>query len=99
MGHHANYDEHKKELAAIRKHFEKDSKRLGLGATGAYPEGVVNDMDEGEIQFGIAHDPKNQKVFVNFGKSVDMVGMTLEQAVEFADLLQKHVRECRGITV
>ena len=93
MSHHTSTSD------AIRSLLQKDGERLGLGATGAYPEGVVNDLDEGEIKFGITSDRKRQKVFLNFGKAIDMVGMNPEQAIAVAQSLIKHARAVASLPV
>ena len=93
MAHHSSVPDD------IRQELEQTSKRLGLGATGAYPEGVVNDLDEGEIQFGIAADPQRQKVFLNFGKDVSMVGMTFDQAIAMSESLRDNAFKVKGVTV
>jgi hypothetical protein len=72
--------------------FREEAKSLGLGATRAFPQGVVNDLDEGEIQFAVKGDEAREKVFLNFGKSVDVVGMTPQQAIDLAQCLIKHAR-------
>jgi hypothetical protein len=68
-----------------------------LGATGKFPEGVYGKNDEGEIKFAVAADPAKGKVLVDFGKPVRLFGMTTDQAVELAELLQKNAWEARGI--
>lgn len=89
MAHHGNFPE---ELNSLRDRFAQEAKSLGLGATRAFPQGVVNDLDEGEIQFAVKGDPEREKVFINFGKSVDFVGMTPQQAIDLAQCLIKHAR-------
>lgn len=68
-----------------------------LGATGLFPEGRYGDHDEGEIRFAIAADPQEGKVLIDFGKPVHSLGMTIDQAVELADAIQKKAWEARGI--
>lgn len=70
----------------------KDTGRLppaGLGATGRYPQGKLNEDDEGELQFGIARD--GSKIVFNFGKSVHWIAMDTALAKQIAALLMKHV--------
>jgi hypothetical protein len=59
-----------------------------FGATGQFPEGKLNEADEGEIQFGITTD--NGKVVINFGTPVSWMGMNPEQARELGALLSHH---------
>lgn len=90
MSHHANYEE-----SQIRQLIE-DTKQaqagLGLGATRRFPNGVVNDIDEGEIKFAIGSDPERELVMINFGKSIDFLGMKPQEAIEMAQLLIRHAR-------
>jgi hypothetical protein len=58
-----------------------------LGATGRYPEGKLNEHDEGEIAFAVAADPKHKKVLIDFGKPVAFLGMTGEQAKQLGQML------------
>lgn len=96
MAHHGSFPERDEErhyvVDALRKQMEQEAKTIGLGSTRAFPQGVVNDLDEGEIQFAVKGDPERQKVFINFGKSVDFVGMTPQQAIDLAQCLVKHAR-------
>src|SRR6266403_329896 len=61
------------------------------GALGAFPEGQLTKTDEGAIQFAIGE--KDGKVVIDFGTAVHWVGMTPQQAAEFASLLLKRARE------
>jgi hypothetical protein len=59
-----------------------------LGATGQFPDGKLSDNDEGEIMIGIA--VYRGKVLFNFGKPVQGVGFTPEQAEQIGrDLINK----------
>lgn len=59
-----------------------------FGATGKFPEGKLNATDEGEIQFGIAADTRNEKVLIDFGTPVVWIGLNPEQAIAIADSLK-----------
>jgi len=61
------------------------------GALGEFPEGQLTKNDEGAIQFAIGE--KDGKVVIDFGTAVHWVGMTPQQAAEFASLLLKRARE------
>lgn len=61
--------------------------RLKLGATGKYPSGKLDELDEGELQFAIAADPAKKKVLINFGKPVAFIGFDPEQAISLGELL------------
>jgi hypothetical protein len=62
---------------------------LKLGATGRFPEGKLNETDQGELRVGIAE--KHGKVIINFGKPVAWVALTKEQVRGFIEVLQKHI--------
>jgi len=56
-----------------------------LGPTDEYPDGMLNQEDEGELQ--IAVGPKGGKVAILFGKPVAWIAMTPSQAFKLsADL-------------
>ena len=61
------------------------------GALGDFPEGALSKTDEGAIQFAIGE--KDGKVVVDFGTAVHWLGMTPQQAADFASLLLKRARE------
>lgn len=61
------------------------------GALGDFPEGKLTKTDEGSIQFAIGE--KDGKVVLDFGTPVHWVGMTPQQAAEFASTLLKRARE------
>lgn len=61
------------------------------GALGDFPEGQLTKTDEGSIQFAIGE--KDGKVVVDYGTPVHWIGMTPQQAAEFASLLMKRARE------
>ncbi len=54
-------------------------KSLKLGATGNYPQGVLEAHDEGELRLAVAYD-----------KPVAWLGLPPEQAVAIAHSLLKH---------
>lgn len=59
-----------------------------LGATGQFPDGKLSDRDEGEIMIGIA--VYRGRVLFNFGKPVQGIGFTPEQAEQIGrDLINK----------
>jgi len=59
-----------------------------LGATGKFPEGKLNENDEGEIKIGVTS--MDGKVVIEFGKSVQWIGFTPEQARQIAYSLQRN---------
>lgn len=64
---------------------QEEANRLGLGASGKFPQGFLNEDDEGEIKIAITTD--GEKVIIAFGKEVSWIGFTKEQAVEIGNLL------------
>jgi len=88
MAHHSN---------ELPREMQDEARRLGLGATGKYPRGSLNEHDEGEIQIGIAADKKNGVVVINFGKPTSWLGLTGEQALQIAQSLRERELELRGI--
>lgn len=58
-----------------------------LGATGNYPQGKLNEHDEGELRAGIAI--QGDKIIINFGKPIAWLAMTKQEAKTFAELLLK----------
>lgn len=60
------------------------------GALGDFPEGQIAKDDEGSIQFAIGE--KDGKVVIDFGTSVHWLGMTPQQAADFASAVLKRAR-------
>jgi hypothetical protein len=96
MAHHGS-EEMMKARSQFMQQMELEAQRLELGATGRTPDGSVHETDEGEIRFGIAHDPNKRLVILNFGKPVTWVGMPPEQARDLGNSLIEHSMRCRGI--
>lgn len=61
-----------------------------LGATGQFPMGQLSDEDEGELKMGVARDPLDGLVHVNFGKPTAWFAMPPEGAISLAKLLLKN---------
>jgi hypothetical protein len=61
-----------------------------FGATGQFPQGKIDDSDEGELRLGVVYDRLNGIVRVQFGKPVAWLGLPPSQATEFAMLLLKN---------
>lgn len=70
------------------KAFQPWNKRP-FGATGDYPQGVLNDGDEGALKMGIAFDKQDGLVHLEFGKPVAWTAFPPEVAVNFARSLLK----------
>jgi hypothetical protein len=87
MSHHSmNLSDEMKEL------FKLDDI---LGATGNFPRGKIDRLDEGQIKFAIAADHKTNTVLINFGKKVIWIGMTADEALEVAESLVNKAMELK----
>ncbi len=75
----------------IDNRISQAAEELGLGATNAFPQGRLNDDDEGELQLAVARD--KDKVILNFGKPIAWIGLDAESAHQIADLLKRHADE------
>lgn len=62
-----------------------------LGATGQFPNGKLTDHDEGEIKFGVS--AYHGEVILNFGKPIQWIGMSPEQARNLALSLRQRANE------
>ena len=78
----------------LKELFRKEAEKAGLGATGKFPEGQLDDTDEGELRLGVA--AYKGKVVINFGKPIAWFAMTPEQADTVADMLRSKASEARS---
>jgi len=62
--------------------------RETLGATGEFPEGKLNEDDEGELKMAVGH--KGKLVFIDFGKPVKWMGMNPTEALQLAKMITEH---------
>lgn len=92
MSHHADGSELNGPQSEIIRQIREAQAGLGLGSTRRFPNGVVNDIDQGEIKFAIGSDPERELVLLNFGTSIDFLGMKPQEAIEMAQLLIRHAR-------
>jgi len=58
-----------------------------------FPQGQITPDDEGETLVAIAADPKRRLIFIRFPKPVTWVGLPLEEARQFRDLLIQRIGE------
>lgn len=63
-------------------------KRLNLGATGAFPDGKLNQTDEGELRMAVSSG--DGLVRIDFGKPTAWIAFPANQAKELAALLMRH---------
>lgn len=75
--------------------YDKDThdffKNLKLGATGRFPDGKLDANDEGELRIGVT--VKDEKVVLAFGKPVEWIGFTREQAIQLGQNLIDRARQ------
>lgn len=62
-----------------------------LGATGNFPEGKINDVDEGEVRMAIFAEDKN--LIIHFGTPVLWLGLPKQKAIDLAENILKKVKE------
>ena len=62
-----------------------------LGATGEFPGGKLTEDDEGALNLAIGG--KDGKVVIDFGTPVVWIGLTPQEAAEFASLILKYAKE------
>jgi len=62
-----------------------------LGATGQFPDGKLNEDDEGQLQLAVA--AKDGNVIIAFGKSVSWMAMPPEDAKRLAEAIAKRADE------
>ncbi|HEY9642139.1 MAG TPA: hypothetical protein V6C57_16755 [Coleofasciculaceae cyanobacterium] len=70
-----------------------------LGSTGSFPDGKLNEYDEGQLRIGIAPDPTAGLVVVNFGTPVASFAMPPDMAVQFAYNLIKCAQQIQPDTI
>lgn len=69
-----------------------------LGATGEFPEGKLDESDEGELRLAVGVD-RDLNVRIDFGKPVAWLAMAPEQALELGEMIVKQAywaRDHRG---
>ena len=107
MGHHSDqpfdgdpeafraaFEKKEEEMAAIQKRQTLMRDLLDTtgfrGAIGSFPEGKLTKQDEGAIQFAVGE--QDGKVVIDFGTAVHWVGMTPQQAADFASSIMAKAR-------
>lgn len=73
----------------VLKEFQPWNKRP-FGPTGEFPQGKLDDTDEGALKIGIAYDKLDGIVRVEFGKPIAWLGLPPPEAVGLARLLLRH---------
>lgn len=73
---------------------EKKPKAITFGATGEFPDGKLNELDEGGIRFGIT--VVDGKLIMNFGaKPITWIGFTKAEAIDLIKYLNNRISELR----
>lgn len=68
---------------------------LGLGATGEFPRGKHRPDDLGELKAAITADREKHTVFIDYGKPVQWLAMSPEQAENLAVVLVAMAKRAR----
>lgn len=74
------------------KSFQPWNKRE-IGATGTFPDGKLNDDDQGALRIAVGYDRVDGIVRVDFGKPVAWLGLPKENAIAFAEAILKHAKQ------
>jgi hypothetical protein len=60
------------------------------GPTGEFPDGQLNEDDEGELRIAVRHEPG--VVILDFGKPVAWIGLPFDQVPNLRDALMHHAQ-------
>lgn len=66
-----------------------------IGATNNFPNGKINEHDEGELAIGLTADTEKGVLIIAFGKPITWIGMTADEADGLAEQLQEKALELR----
>lgn len=84
MAHHWSQQfENQMSKEELEKLFQKDETQPG--ATGRFPDGKLDPMDEGELRLRIG--VIQGRIVMEFGKSIASIGFTKSQALEIGQIL------------
>lgn len=59
---------------------------------GEFPDGRLNEHDQGAVAVAIGH--QNERVTLQFPRNLNWIGFTPEQAIDIAQSLVEHARQC-----
>lgn len=96
MAHHGNIPSENRNFPVDPKLdylMKKLARDQDLGATKQFPQGQLNEHDEGEIRLMIGHE--KGKVILNFGTQITWVGFDPEQAKQLAQSILEHAEACK----
>lgn len=80
---------------AAAKREEECGDQVMAGATGRFPQGMLNADDEGELIIAVGLD--QGKIIVHFGKEVAWFGLDADSAEAFANNILQKVATIRGV--
>lgn len=84
MAHHwSNQHENQMSPEEFKKLFEKDETKPG--ATGNFPDGKLDPMDEGEIRLRMA--VMDGRLIIEFGKPIASIGLTRDEAISIGQAI------------
>jgi len=58
---------------------------MKIGATGKFPQGRLNQTDEGELRMAIYEE--KGKIVISFGKDLSWIGFGKEEAIALGEML------------
>ena len=79
-----------------KKNRNKKMANPKLGALGEFPQGKIDETDEGALRIAVGRDLLNGVVRIDFGTRVTWLGMDIETASEFAAAI---IRACMEIKI
>ena len=77
----------------LNQKMQQQAQENGLGKTGEFPLGPLNEQDQGGIKIGIASTEGG--VILNFGTSVDWIAMRPDHADAIAAALREQAAASR----
>lgn len=96
MAHHGlNPDENVFDEETLKELRAKLLKEFMQPKPRKYPDGRLGAEDDGELEVAITN--KNGRVLMHFGKQIEWIGFTAEQAVEIAKCLFEHSNKAAEI--
>lgn len=71
----------------------QQAKKMGLGATGNFPDGKISNIDEGDLVFALSYNKKHKIFYLNFGKPVSWLAIPKDEALKFANVILNKISE------
>ena len=66
------------------------------GPTGEFPNGRLNNYDDGELAIGVTADKENNVLIIDFNKEIGWLGLKPEEAYDLSRLLFQKAKELEG---